>query len=391
MARIVSLQPKFAEMKRTTLIMILTIAMVGCEKKQEFTIQGKIDNAADKMLYFEANSLEGIQPIDSVRLDKSGQFHFTRKRPDGPEFFRLRIGQSIINLGVDSTENIIVKAPLDKMTTDYTIEGSEESSIIKKLSLKQMEIQKRISTLARSGMPAGILADSIDSVIEKYKQEISREYIYTNPRSAHAYYALFQRIMGRQLFNSESNRQDIRVYAAVATSWEQLYPHSLRAINLRNIALRGLKNTRKPREKSIPAEIVEEVTLLDLALPDQYGKTRRLTDLKGKVILLDFTVYQNQASPARNMALRELYNTYASQGLEVYQVSFDADQHFWKTSCDNLPWICVHDGNGSSAAAYNVTDLPTYFLIDRNNALYKRNTGIKDAEHLETEIKKLLQ
>jgi glutathione peroxidase-family protein len=154
--------------------------------------------------------------------------------------------------------------------------------------------------------------------------------------------------------------------------------------------MRGMKNTRKPVTTPIPEELVREVTLLDLSLPDMRGTNHTLTDLKGKVVLLDFTVYQNQASSARNIALRELYNTYAQQGFEIYQVSFDTDEHFWKTSADNLPWICVRDTEGTSSITYRVTDLPTYFLIDRSNGLYKRSSDIKDIDQLKKEIEALL-
>ncbi|MEG2514359.1 MAG: thioredoxin family protein, partial [Bacteroidaceae bacterium] len=108
------------------------------------------------------------------------------------------------------------------------------------------------------------------------------------------------------------------------------------------------------------------------------------------VVILDFTIYQSASSAAHNFALRDLYSKYANQGLEIYQVSLDADEHFWKTAADNLPWICVHDPNGtysSNAALYNVKKLPTYFLINRNNELSARDETIKD---LEAEVKKML-
>ncbi|BDW75847.1 hypothetical protein BFINE_16420 [Bacteroides finegoldii DSM 17565] len=88
--------------------------------------------------------------------------------------------------------------------------------------------------------------------------------------------------------------------------------------------------------------------------------------------------------------LRELYNTYASQGLEIYQVSLDADEHYWKTSAANLPWVCVRDGNGvysTNVAVYNVRQVPSIFLINRNNELKLRGEDIKD---LEAAVKSLL-
>lgn len=390
LCRTFPLQQTYMSKYNVPAVCSVLLMLAACENTPQFQIKGEITEAADKVLYLEEAALDGIKVVDSVRLDKTGRFDFSHKASDAPEFYRLRIGSQVINIGVDSTETITVKAQLPGMQTGYAVEGSEECRRIKELTLLQMELQGQIRDITSQGLPPGDLQDSINLQVERYKERMKREYIYQNPRAGYAYYALFQRINGTPLFNPETDREDVRAFAAVATSWDFAYPHSLRAANLHNIAMRGMRQTRKQAPQVIPEELVQEVTLLDLALPDLTGTTKRLTELKGKVVLLDFTVYMNQASPARNIALRELYTQYAPQGLEIYQVAFDSDEHFWKTSADNLPWICVRDAEGASAITYRVTDLPTYFLIDRENALYKRSSDIKDIEQLEAEIKKLL-
>ena len=123
---------------------------------------------------------------------------------------------------------------------------------------------------------------------------------------------------------------------------------------------------------------------------DNKGQARHLTDLKGQVVLLDFHVFALDDSPARILMLRELYNKYHAQGLEVFQVSLDSDEHFWKQQTAALPWINVRDGDGVNSERlmmYNIQAVPDYFLIDRGNNLVKRAAQIKD---LEAEIKKLL-
>ena len=137
-------------------------------------------------------------------------------------------------------------------------------------------------------------------------------------------------------------------------------------------------------------EKIVETGIIDIALRDIHGNVRKLTDLKGKVVLLDFSVFQSPAGAPHNMLLRELYNKYASQGLEIYQISLDADEHYWKTAAANLPWICVRDGNGvysTNVAVYNVRQVPSIFLINRNNELKLRGEDIKD---LEASVKSLL-
>ena len=86
--------------------------------------------------------------------------------------------------------------------------------------------------------------------------------------------------------------------------------------------------------------------------------------------------------------LRELYNKYHAQGFEIYQVSLDGDEHFWKQQTAALPWVSVRaEGNDSFLTLYNVQTLPEFFLIDRGNNLVSRSQQIKD---IDEDIKKLL-
>ena len=78
--------------------------------------------------------------------------------------------------------------------------------------------------------------------------------------------------------------------------------------------------------------------------------------------------------------MRELYNKYHAQGLEIYQVSLDADEHLWKQATQALPWISVYDPNGTSAIKYNVQAVPEYFIIDRSNTLQKRSSQVDNLE-----------
>ena len=122
-------------------------------------------------------------------------------------------------------------------------------------------------------------------------------------------------------------------------------------------------------------------------MTDKNGQVRTLTELKGKVVLLDFHAFVMKESVQRILMLRELYNKYHDRGLEIYQVSVDQDEHFWKQMTAQLPWICVRDASGESTARYNVTEIPEFFTIDRNNMLQKRSSQMSD---LDEEIKALL-
>ncbi len=235
-------------------------------------------------------------------------------------------------------------------------------------------------------------------MLQAYKQDIKANYIFKEPMKAYAYYALFQTVQlgntNTLIFNPRNNKDDVKVFAAVATSWDTYYPGAERGKNLHNIAIEGMKDIRiienQMAQQQIEASKVSVNGCIELALQDNKGQVRRLSDLKGKVVLLDFHLFASKESTKRIMMLRELYNKYHAAGLEIYQVSVDPDEHFWKTSTAAIPWICVRDEDGiqgKSLTLYNVQSIPTFFLIDRSNTLQARDAQIKD---IEAAIKNLL-
>ena len=125
----------------------LTIS--SCSNKK-FHINGNIENAKDSMLYLENISLNGPVKIDSVKLDENGAFEFDEAAMDSvtPEFYRLRIANQSINLSIDSTETITVKAAWPTMATKYDVSGSENCTRIKELSFMQMQLQGTINAIA---------------------------------------------------------------------------------------------------------------------------------------------------------------------------------------------------------------------------------------------------
>ena len=385
---------KMKHICKAAAVALAALSIASCNKNQ-FTVEGQIAGAKDSVLYFENVGLEGINVLDSVKLDDKGEFSFSQDAKTAPDFYRLRIADQIINVSIDSTETVQVKGQYPGMAANYTISGSENCTKIRELALKQMDLQAKAIAL-QSNSELGIVKanDSIQTLIDAYKEEVKRDYIYKEPYKAYAYFALFQAIGNYLIFNPRTNKDDIKAFAAVATSWDTYYPHAERGQNLHNIAIEGMKNQRivdaKNADIQIDASKVQQAGVLDIQLIDNKGKLRKLTDLKGQVVLLDFHVFAMDESPARIIQLRELYNKYHAQGLEIFQVSLDPDEHFWKQQTAALPWISVRDEDGVNSQRlmlYNVQSVPDFFIIDRGNNLVKRAAQIKD---LEAEIKSLL-
>ena len=135
----------------------------------------------------------------------------------------------------------------------------------------------------------------------------------------------------------------------------------------------------------------KEVSFLDIELPDVHGENTKLSSVAtGKVVLINFTAYMSEWSPALNMEFGDLYTRYHDKGLEIYQISLDSDLHFWKNAASNLPWTCVRDPQSvysQTAALYNVKQLPAIFILDRKGNLVKR---VDDVKKLEADIKSVL-
>lgn len=373
---------------------LMAAMLTSCNNKK-FHINGTVTEAKDSVLYLENMSLDGPVVVDSVKLDDKGAFSFSGKAPDAPEFYRLRIAGQIINLSVDSTETVDVKASYPSMATGYTVDGSAECATIRELALKQIDLQNRVIAVQNNpNLGYDLTRDSIGKLVAAYKEDIKRNYIYKAPMRASSYFALFQTLGNMLIFNPRENADDVKVFAAVATSWDTYHPDALRGKNLHNIAIEGMKNVRIMRNKmaaqNIDASKVNVSNIIDISLLDNQGNRRSLTDLKGKVVMLDFHVFGSNGSTKRIMEMRELYNKYHDRGFEIFQVAFDPDEHFWKTQTAALPWISVRDPQGlqsQNLAAYNVSSIPTFFLIDRNNEVKKRDSQITD---IDAEINALL-
>ena len=369
-----------------TAVVAVAFAVTACQEKK-FHVEGTIANAKDSTLYFESMSLQGPVAVDSVKLDDGGEFSFSSNSPEAPEFFRLRIAGQIINIAIDSTETVNVKATMPDMARNYEVSGSEECSKIRTLAIKQIDLQNRAIAIERSPeLGSQAVADSINKLLREYKEEVKRDFIFKEPKAASSYFALFQAIGPYLIFNPRTSKDDIKVFAAVATSGDTSYPGEDRGQYLPHIAIEGMKNERivaAGQQTAIDASKVSEAGIINIKLRDNKGVEQSLTQLKGKVVLLDFHIFAMEDSPKRILMLRELYNKYHAQGLEIYQVSLDTDEHFWKQQTSALPWISVIDPasvNSQNLALYNVQSVPDFFLIDKSNTLVNRAARIKDLD-----------
>jgi len=381
-------------MKRNIVIQLaLLIPVAGiflsCSGKHQFTVKGTVKDGNEKMLYLENVAASKVILMDSVKLSKSGSYKFRHERPAAPDFYRLRLNHQLINFAIDSTEIVTIDTDTLQFAQAYSVEGSAESERIKTLTLLQLKTSGTYNQLQEQYRSKSITADEYkekaNACIDDYKNE-AKKYIYANPASASAYFALFQQINGLLIFDPY-DKADSKAYGAVANNWNQRYPNAPRTKHLVQLFTYALAIMRGENASYLDAKTIESKDFFDISLLSFDDKACRLSETgKDKVVLVEFTVYGMKESPAHNQLLAKVYEKYKAQGFQIYQVSLDTDKHFWKNAAVNLPWICVIDPqsvNSDIVRKYNVRNLPTGFIMNRKGEIVKR---IEDYAELDAGI-----
>ncbi|MBO7137898.1 MAG: DUF4369 domain-containing protein [Bacteroidaceae bacterium] len=374
-------------MKKTLFILFALVFLCACKQEKKFCIEGDISGADSLMLYLEHLTLgEGAVAIDSIRLKGDGAFRFEKTAATSPEFYRLRIGGGGINLVIDSTETVRIKADMKDLSFGYEVEGSGTCDTIRLLCLKLADLERKARRIAADRNFTIEERDSmIDGLVEAYKAEVKRDFLHNRYDKSYSYYACFQTLGPSLVFDPMHNKSDLTWMHAIANAWNEKYPSSPRTQNLCNIVQECRRSQAKPQQivLDIDGEKVRELGIIDMTFPDINGQERTLSDLRGNVVLLDFTAFTIDGSTERTLLLREIYDKYHDRGFEIYQVSLDPSQHLWKQRSEALPWVSVYCEEGLESdmlTLYNVTHLPSYFLIDRNCDMQARWEDIPDLE-----------
>lgn len=351
------------------------LLLAACSQRPTAVIEASIEGAEEAQIVLQKLNFSKIQVIDTIKTTSDGTFTYKVKLSStSPGFYYLyHEGTKLASMVLLPKDKVTIKADLNG---NFTVEGSEESLLLQSVDKEFLKTSAQLSDLA------GRSADGEDVGLEMGRTYIeyrktALKHVFGNPHSITAATTLFQRFNENLPVFGEIS--DLFIFRQVYDSLQTVYPQSEYVIALRDeIAAR-----EREFELSHKLSNVQEALFPDLEMPDDKGEMKRLSDFTGKVIILSFWSVAQDAHKMFNNDLVELYQKYNSKGLEVYQVSLDIDKASWASivNSQQLPWTCVNDGNGinsPSMTAYNITQIPTFFVIGRDGSIVGKNLFEKD-------------
>lgn len=346
-------------------IFVAAVAVVLSSCTERISISGSVSDAGSAVMYLYHDMLSQREVVDSVKLTDKGDFQFKVAKAASPEYYRLTLNGRSLVLAIDSLTTDINVVGEGKKIDEARIEGSDASVDIQRLRLSAYRLQE----LARTSTTS-----DVDAALATHKA-MAQSIILSDTHSAAAYYAIYQTINGMYIFHP-AEKDDLPYWTAVATGFDMNYPASERTKELKTTVLIAQKEMRSVRlSDEALLDSVSTTGALELSLPDRSGERVSLSSLKGKVVLLDFSAYGMESATAHILFLRELYDSYHDSDFEIYQVSLDQDKLLWMEHSRQVPWVCVRDERGPqtmSVITYNVTQMPTFFLIDRDGDVVGR-------------------
>jgi peroxiredoxin len=351
---------------------LLLLSVYACKDKSGFTIDATIKNAGDvKKAYLLRADTSQVSIIDSVDLSSDGKFKF-KNASTSANLFKLRLGSNLFDLIAQNGDEISFETDLKDEGHAYAVTGSQESDKIKEFntfsnvySEKNAKIVNDFQTKAQASGNQDSLLKIYQPVLEQnmagYSQEVLK-FIDNNKSSLAAFYAA----MSLDPYKYEQQ------LVAYADNLEGKFKDNA-----------SVQQFVRQMAAIKPLSVGHEAP--DFTVNGFDGKPVKLSDYKGKYVMLDF--WASWCPPCRqeNPNLVRLYNQYKGKGLNILGISLDVDKAAWQQAiqADKLTWQHASDlqkFDGPTERLYHIEAIPSNFVIDPQGKIIAKNVTGKNLE-----------
>lgn len=363
-------------MKRTislclSVLLCCVAILTSCTSGDKWHVEASIDGAAGKTVILEVSNNGRWHVIDSTTIDNNGKCEFGVKSSEYPDIYRLTIDSKSVYFPIDSIETVTINANIADMGSRNTIAGASSADLMQK-------INTTIADALAKATPEEVVNDAA------LKRQLA-EMIQQDWSSINAYYLINKTIGSKRLFNP-ANSFDRGIISAVANAYITNKPNDPRTKLLEEMAI----VSRRAYAPGTPINAVE-IYFPEITLKDFNNQDQSLSALweKSEVTILNFTAYTAEDSPAFQLVIGEVYNKYHDKGLNIYQVGCDPEEYLWRMAAENIPWTAVYcsSSDAQQLMRYNVTSLPTTFVIDGSGEHIER---VEDITKLDAIVAKYL-
>jgi thiol-disulfide isomerase/thioredoxin len=359
-----------------------------------FSVSGKISDAGNIPLYLEAMSQSGSIKVAETTVAQDGTFKLEGNIP-GMGIYQIRLGESqdkVIPLTLSPKEHVKMNTSFDAFSIDPNFSGAEWTAPMNKYM----------------ALYAGFLNGQMD--LNALQGQLSEEELmarYLALRKPIDDFALQQ--MGKDpdnpiniILSSSAapttgfenwDPKNLEVLQSVAEAYKKKYAGSPMASTMENQVFQ-IQSAYQEYELSKNGSNSGNAALApEISLKDPNGKIRKLSSLRGKIVLVDF--WASWCGPCRreNPNVVKLYKKYKDKGFTVFSVSLDDKPAAWKQAiaADGLIWPDhVSDLMGWQTPliqSYGFNSIPHTVLIDKEGKIIA--TGLR-GESLEQKLKELM-
>ncbi len=349
-------------------VFISMLALCSCSHDNEFVISGTVKNKGQvkAVFLFQADSTT-ITMVDSTTLSEDGTFKF-KHNGAYPNLYKIRLGGAVYDLIAQNGDDITFGTDMNDNMHSYQVTGSQESQkiqeynklsngFVEKTNQLENEFQTKLQSLGKNADTAALFKQYNPQATQIINDaaDATLKFVNDNKTSLAAFYAATS-------LDPDKYEPQLIAYAD--------------AINGKFPGNPAVRQFEKQMAAAKPVSVGQPAP--DFTVLSIDNKPVKLSDYKGKYIMLDF--WASWCGPCRqeNPNVVKQYSVFHSKGLNILGLSLDTSKANWQQAIDHdkISWAQASDMKnfeGPTERLYHIEAIPSNFIIDPKGIIIAKN------------------